>query len=144
MRKLAKSLALTCTAVGVAAVGVAAPAQAAVARCGQVPLNEAHTRVLVVTCAEADGDQRRGRSTVVNLTDKTYQLTSLRSLISSPAYAETECGASPLRPNGRVVCVTPWVTQARPGITLVFSLVRANDPEGNVIRSHVSNVGAQF
>jgi hypothetical protein len=100
---------------------------------------------MVVTCAEAEGDQRRSRSVVVNHSYQAIELRSVRSLISSPDYAESKCGASRIAPGEHVICISPWVAVKRPWSTDagVFSLVEAVDAQGR-FASHVSHLHATF
>jgi len=131
MRVLAKILILASVAAGVATLGAAGTAHASTVKCDEKPM-DAVPGILVVTCAEADGDLRRTQSIVVNNSDQAIELRSLRSLISHPEYALTDCGASQLGPSARVVCLTGWVSTSRAwhnGVSS-FSLVHAVDAQG--------------
>jgi hypothetical protein len=133
MRFLAKILVLTSVAAGVATVGVAGPAHASTVKCAEQALRPEAPNILIVTCAEADGDQRRGLSTVINDTDQAIELMELKSLISYPEYGLTDCGASRLESGAQAVCISPWVPATAPWSTTraaAFSLVRVIEPQG--------------
>jgi len=131
MRILAKALILASVAAGVATLGAAGTAHASTVKCDEKPM-DAVPGIQVVTCAEADGDLRRTQSIVMNNSDQTVELRSLRSLISFPEYALTDCGASQLGPGAQAVCLTEWVSTSRAAHNGVasFSLVYAVDAQG--------------
>jgi hypothetical protein len=146
MRVLAKLLILTSAAAGVATLGVAGPAHASTVKCAQQSLRPEAPDILVVTCAEAEGDQRRGLSTVINNTDQAIELTQLQSLISFPEYGLTDCGASRLEPGAQVACISPWVPATRPWATTraaAFSLVRVIEANGRYT-TLAANIHATF
>ncbi len=138
MRILAKILILTSAAAAVATLGVAGPAHASTVNCGQRPLRAEAPNIVIVTCAEADGDQRRSLSTVINGTDQVIELRELKSLISAPEYGLTDCGPSWLEPawleaGAQVACSSPWVPATRLGGATgaaVFTLVRVIEADG--------------
>jgi hypothetical protein len=131
MRILAKLLILASVAAGAATLGAAGTAHASTLKCDEKPM-DAVPGIVVVTCAEADGDLRRTQSIVVNNSDQAIELRSLRSLISHPEYALTDCGASQLGPGAQAVCLTEWVSTSRAWHNGVasFSLVHAVDAQG--------------
>ncbi|MEJ3747804.1 hypothetical protein WEI85_31485 [Actinomycetes bacterium KLBMP 9797] len=131
MRILAKFLMLASVAAGVATLGAPGTAHASTVKCDEKPM-DAVPGIVVVTCAEAEGDLRRTQSIVVNNSDQTIELRSLRSLISHPEYALTDCGASQLGPGAQAVCLTEWVSTSRAWHNGVasFSLVFAVDAQG--------------
>jgi hypothetical protein len=132
MRLLAKILVLTSAAAGVAVLGVVGPAQASTVKCAERPLRVEAPDIVIVTCAEAEGDQRRSLSTVINSTAEAIQLMDLRALISHPEYGLTDCGASRLEPGARAECVSPWVTVGRfsGNHVAAYSLVRVIEAQG--------------
>jgi len=132
MRLLAKIVMLTCAAAATAVLGVAGPAQASIVKCAERPLRAEAPDIVIVTCAEAEGDRRRSLSTVVNGTDQVIQLTELKALISHPQYGTTDCGVSWLGPGARAECVSPWVTVQRFSGNHVagYSLVRVIEAQG--------------
>ncbi|HEU5111338.1 MAG TPA: hypothetical protein VFT95_22585 [Micromonosporaceae bacterium] len=133
MRIPAKALILASVAAGVATLGPAGAAHASTVECAEGTMaSRSLPGVLVVTCAEADGDLRRTLSTVVNNSDQTIALLSLRSLTSFPQYALTDCGASQLAPGAQAACVTGWVSarNATHDGVASFSLVQAVDAQG--------------
>jgi hypothetical protein len=133
MRILAKILILASVAAGVATLGAPGTAHASTVKCDEKPLDPV-PGILVVTCAEADGDLRRTQSIVVNTSDQAVELRSLRSLISHPEYALTDCGASQLGPGAQAVCITEWVLKrpARHNGVASFTLVFAADAQGRL------------
>jgi hypothetical protein len=126
MRLLAKILIITSTAAGAAVLGVVGPAQASTVKCAERPLRVEAPDIVIVTCAEAEGDQRRSLSKVINGTGEAIRLTELKALISHPDYGLTDCGASRLEPGMQAECVSPWVTVRRSSGNHVaaYSLVR--------------------
>lgn len=138
MRISTKVLILTTAAAGVATLGVAGPAHASTVNCEQQQLRPETPDIVVVTCAEAEGDQRRGLSTVINNTDQAIELTELKSLISFPEYGLTDCGPSRLQPyrlepGAQVACESPWVPARPPWNTTraaAFTLVRVIEAQG--------------
>jgi hypothetical protein len=135
MRTLAEFL-VVASAVGAATLGVAGPAHAGTTLCAQQPLRHDNPDILVVTCVEAEGDNRRALSTVINGAGQAIELTELESLISFPEYGSTDCGASRLEPGAQAACVSPWVTARAPWSTTraaAFSLIRAIDAQGRYI-----------
>jgi hypothetical protein len=138
MRILTKSLVLTSTVAGVATLGLAGPAHASTVDCAQQQLRAETPNILIVTCTEAEGDQRRGLSTVINNTDEAIQLTELLSLISFPEYGTTDCGPSRLQPvtlppGTQMACSSPWVVARNPwnaARTAAFTLLRVIEAQG--------------
>jgi hypothetical protein len=138
MRILTKSLILMFAVAGVATLGLAGPAHASSVDCAQQQLRADTPNILIVTCTEAEGDQRRGLSTVINNTDQAIQLTELVSLISFPEYGTTDCGPSRLQPvmlqpGTQLACSSPWVLAARPwNVThaAAFTLLRVTEAQG--------------
>jgi hypothetical protein len=132
VRLLAKIAILACAAATTAVLGVAGPAQAGIVRCAERPLRAEAPNIVIVTCAEAEGGQRRSLSTVVNGTDQVIQLAELKALISHPQYGLTDCGVSWLGPGARAECVSPWVTvQSFSGNHVAaYSLVRVVEAQG--------------
>jgi hypothetical protein len=145
MRTLAK-LMVVAAAVGAATLGVAAPAHAGTLRCAQEPLRADTPDILIVTCAEAEGDQRRGLSTVQNGTDQAIDLTQLKALISFPEYGMTVCGPARLEPGAQFVCISPWVTSRTVWSATraeAYSLVRVMESDGRRT-AVVTNVHTTF
>jgi len=152
MKLLIRSLVITCTAAAVAALGVAGPAEAGTTSCGFKPLHDNAPLAEVRTCGEADGNRRRALTTVFNHSPRPLDLTSVRSLISSPEYAERECvntdvhSPVPLRlaPGQSITCVTPWVTVRFPfqSGASAFSLITGSQ-DGRFF-SHTSSFVATF
>jgi hypothetical protein len=133
MRTLAKILILASAAAGVAVIGVAGPAHADTVKCAERPLRPEAPDIVIVTCAEATGDQRRSLSTVINGTDQAIELREFKTLISYPQYGLTDCGASRLDAGTQAVCISPWVTARGPseaGRASAFSIVRVIEAEG--------------
>lgn len=133
MRTLAKILIVASAAAGVAVVGGAGPAHADPVQCAERPLRPEAPDIVIVTCAEAVGDQRRSRSTVINGTDQAIELRELESLISYPHYGMTDCGAFRLDAGAQAVCVSPWVTARNSyeaARASAFSLVRVVEATG--------------
>ncbi|HLL64220.1 MAG TPA: hypothetical protein VK453_00555 [Micromonosporaceae bacterium] len=133
MRTIAKILILASAAVGAATFGVADPARASTVQCAQQPLRAETPTILVVTCIEAEGDQRRSQSTVINGADESITLMELRALISFPQYGLTDCGASRLEPGAQAVCISPWVTTRTTWSAThaaAYSLVRVIEAQG--------------
>lgn len=133
MRILAKILILATAAAGVAVVGVAGPAHADTVQCAERPLRPEAPDIVIVTCAEAAGDQRRSVSTVINGTDQAIELREFKTLISYPQYGLTDCGASWLAAGAHAVCVSPWVTARGPfeaARASAFSIVRVIEAQG--------------
>jgi hypothetical protein len=132
VRLLTKILVLATAAAGAAVVGIAGPAHASTVKCEERPLRAEAPDIVIVTCAEAEGDQRRTLSTVINGTDQTIHLLELKSLISHPQYGLTDCGASWLGPSAQVECVSPWTTRgpyAGPHVG-AFTFVRVIEAQG--------------
>jgi hypothetical protein len=146
MRILAKLMVVASAVVGAATLGVAAPAHAGTLRCAQEPLRAETPDILIVTCAEAEGDQRRGLSTVQNGTDQAIDLTELKALISFPEYGMTVCGPARLEPGAQFVCISPWVT-SRDAYSATraeaYSLVRVTETNGRRTAT-VANVHTTF
>jgi hypothetical protein len=140
MRKVLKAVVLTMLAC-VATLAVANPAHAAVSLCGQQALRPDLPQVLLITCAEAEGNQRRATSTLVNQSAQPIFDITLESLISSPAYGSTTCRNAVLTPGHTMSCASPWVsTQPFSRFTSVFSLVQARDAQGRFISTVASFV----
>ncbi|MCA2211747.1 hypothetical protein [Jidongwangia harbinensis] len=145
MRILAR-LMVVAAAIGAAALGVAAPARAGTLRCAQEPLRAGTPDILIVTCAEAEGDQRRGLSTVQNGTDQAIDVTELKALISFPQYGMTVCGPARLGPGAQFVCTSPWVTSRNDWSAAraeAYSLVRVTETDGRRTAA-ITNVHTTF
>jgi hypothetical protein len=147
MRILTKGLILTSAAAGVATLGLAGPAHASTVDCAQEQLRAETPDILIVTCTEAEGDQRRGLSTVINNTDQAIQLTELQSLISFPEYGTTDCGPSwaqpvTLPPGAQIACSSPWVLATHSWDrtrAAAFTLIRVIEAQGRytTLATHV-------
>lgn len=147
MRTLAKSLILASAAAGVATLGLASPAHASTVDCAQQQLRAETPDILIVTCTEAEGDQRRSLSTVINNTDQAIQLWELRTLISYPEYGTTDCGPSRLQPvtlapGTQTACSSPWVLARHPWTdtrAAAFTLIKVIEAQGRytTLATHV-------
>jgi hypothetical protein len=145
MRFSTKSVAITGATVVAAVLGAAGPAHASTVKCGFAPLRSDISGVEVISCGEADGIQRRGVTTVLNFSNQTVEIHSLRALLSFPSYSEQDCGHLQLAPGTKTTCTTPWVAVRFPqeaNRTLTFSLVEATAQGQRV--NHISNYAASF
>jgi hypothetical protein len=134
LRNLVKLMVLACATVGVVVLGAAGPAQASTSKCAQSALRSDHPDVVVVTCAEA-GAIRRGTSTIVNNSAQPILVDSLKSLISSPSSAITDCGTRVVNPHTQFSCASPSVP-SQPGIAegaTVSTLAQARDTQGQLL-----------
>lgn len=112
--------------------GAASPARADALSCGREALHATMPQVTVLTCVESKGELRRAVSVVSNGSPTPVYLSTLRTLLSYPNYADRSCGPVGVAPGRTVSCTTAYVGNVpQPHSTgVAFTMIDGFDGNG--------------